>query len=116
MYRAGICRAEPSVARGETTAAALGRELAEETGLRAHGDLPLFGLYGRFQDGVSDHVAVHLVRDWTGPLAVDEREVVDARFVAPDRAGLAAAGLVLSPGTARRIAEWHNGTPPSVMW
>jgi len=97
--------------RGETTAEALRRELVEETGLTAAGPLPLFGLFGRFENGVSDHVAVHLVRDWHGDLTVDGREILDARFICP-----AQPEEILTPGTARRVREFLNGETPGQLW
>lgn len=99
------------VRRGETTAQAARRELAEETGLLALGALPLLGLYGRFVDGASDHVAVHVVRHWRGDLLVDGREVLAARFVPAQ-----APGVALSPGTERRITEFLRGDAPAPLW
>ena len=100
------------VDRNETTMEAARRELFEETGLSATGPLPMIGLFGRFVGGVSDHVAVHLVPQWYGSVAVDGWEVVAARFVhASDT-----ADLDVTPATRRRLEEHWTGAPPALVW
>jgi len=99
------------VRTGETTAAAAGRELHEETGLRLVGPPRLLGLYGRFGHGGSDHVAVHVAAAWTGTLTADGREVDGCGFFAFD-----ALPDGTTPGTRARLAEHCGLAATSDRW
>lgn len=99
------------VDRGETLAAAIRREVREETGLEIREIDRMLGLYARFRHGASDHVAIFEVRRWAGEIAVDGLEIVDARFFDPDM-----LPAETTPATRRRIAEWRGRTPIADHW
>ena len=99
------------VDKGETAARAAARELREETGLRATGPARLLGLYGRFQHGGSDHVAVYVFTRWEGAPRGDGLEIDDARFFPLD-----ALPAGTAPGTARRLAEYRGLAATAERW
>ena len=80
-----------SVEPGEDTELAAGRELLEETGLRAE-ELELFGVFsGERQhyiypngDEVYNVDVVYLCRHWTGELCCQRGEVEELRWFSPD--------------------------------
>ena len=110
-YAAGWHLPGGGVQKGETAAAGAMRELREETGLVAMKPVRLLGLYGRFNHGGSDHIAVYVVTAWSGMLKVDGLEIDDARFWSMD-----ALPVTLSPATGRRLAEFRGETACATMW
>jgi 8-oxo-dGTP pyrophosphatase MutT (NUDIX family) len=75
------------VRRGETPEAAARRELAEEIGLVASTLRPA-GFVGGLWEGRRDGVYFFELRlDRLPDLALDNREIVEARLVAPDKLG-----------------------------
>lgn len=110
-YLAGWYLPGGGVAKGETAADAVVRELREETGLVAEGTPVLRSLHGSFYHGISDHVAVFTVPQWHGTPKPDGREVVAAVFFSLD-----ALPDETSPATRRRLTEFAAGGPPSPDW
>jgi 8-oxo-dGTP pyrophosphatase MutT (NUDIX family) len=97
---------------GETTEAALRREVEEEAAVRLGPSPPaLFGLYRNRITG-RDHVAVYICRDWTphGTFAPNG-EIVACAFHDPAR-----PPRDISPATARRLAEIAGDRPVSADW
>nr|WP_255635648.1 NUDIX domain-containing protein [Azospirillum sp. 412522] len=99
------------VGRGETLIDAMRREVREEVGLIADRPAQPFGIYARFRNGASDHVAVFVVPGWSGSPKADGVEIVEARFFPLDRLP---AGL--SPATGRRLEEFLGRRPVAERW
>ena len=97
---------------GETCLAAMARELAEETPLRAAGPAHLHGLFFNRSASRRDHVAVYIVRDFTiGPPRPADHEIVEGGFF--HRSALPDG---VSGGTRRRLAEIFEQSPISADW
>ncbi|MGQ9366583.1 NUDIX domain-containing protein [Azospirillum sp. ST 5-10] len=99
------------VARGETLAEAMRREVREEVGLEVESGVQPLGMYARFRHGASDHVAVFVVERWSGTPRPDGMEIVETTFFPLD-----ALPDDTSPATRRRLAEFHDGSPPAERW
>ncbi len=99
------------VGRGETLADAAMRELREEAGLVADRPAQPLGIYARFRNGASDHVAVFVMTGWRGAVKPDGVEILEARFFPLDRLP---AGL--SPATGRRLEEFLGRRPIAERW
>ena len=104
------------VKRRETLVGGLRRELKEETGLEILADeheLQLLGVFTNFHEGKSDHVSVFVVDpdQWKGDLQADDLEIEKLNFesdtdLPPD----------VSPGTARRLAEFRGERQITFEW
>ena len=97
---------------GETCLAAMARELAEETPLRATGPAHLHGIFFNSSASRRDHVAVYIVRDFTiGPPRPADYEISEGGFF--NRAALPED---VSAGTRRRLAEIFDHSPLNDHW
>lgn len=112
-YRDGWHLPGGGVKRGETVAAAMLRELDEETGYRAQSPLlRTFGVFAHFSEGNYDHVVVFVIRDAICEIdrgASFEIEAVgafDLNNLPPD----------IGPATLRRLREFETGAAPDSMW
>ena len=104
------------IKRRETLVDGLRRELREETGLEilaADDELRLLGVFTNFHEGKSDHVSVFVIdpEQWKGDLVADEIEIAKLNFEShPD------LPEDVSPGTARRLAEFRGERPITFEW
>lgn len=100
------------VEAGETVAAALARELAEEGNITVTAPPALHGVFFNAKSSRRDHVAVFVVREFRQDSAPQRnREIVDHGFFHPG-----ALPADATPGTRRRIAEVLDGQPVSELW
>ncbi len=101
------------VNKDETLPDAAARELYEEAGLRATGELELVGVYANFLQLKSDHVVIYAVPDWedAGPAPHMGFEIAESGFFAPD-----ALPEGTTPGTRQRLEEYFTGRTPTVYW
>ena len=97
---------------GETFAAALERELAEEANIVLEGPPTLHGLFLNRPISRRDHVAVYVVRRFrVSGERVPDREIVAARFFS-----VASLPPDATRGTRSRLAEVLEGAPISPLW
>ncbi len=100
------------VEKGETVAAALARELEEETAIRLSGPPELFGVYANFDRFPGDHIALFVARAWRqARVPQPNAEIREQRFFAADTLPQGATA-----GTRRRLAEVLGGAPRSETW
>jgi ADP-ribose pyrophosphatase YjhB (NUDIX family) len=101
------------VKKGESIAAALFRELAEEVAVTDAVIERVLGVYHSRVEGKDDHVVIFVARV-AGAAAlrrVDAMEIEQAEWFALD-----ALPDGTSPATARRIAEYREGVTGSGAW
>jgi ADP-ribose pyrophosphatase YjhB (NUDIX family) len=98
------------VDRGESARAAALRELAEEGGVEAQA-LSLIGFYSNHAHFRHDHIAFYRADTWRACAPHDNGEIAERGFFAMD-----ALPKDVTPGTRRRLAEVHDGAPPSDIW
>ena len=100
------------VEAGETTLAAMHRELREEANLAAIGTPQIHGIFFNARYSNRDHVVVYVVRDFAdlGGTPVADYEIAERGFFALDALPKGTSGA-----TRRRLAE-IAGEPISDMW
>lgn len=99
------------VEAGETAAAALARELSEESGVELLGAPRLHGLFFNPKASRRDYVACYVVRDFRVTPIGPNFEIVDARFFPAD-----AVPEDTSPATRARLAEVLTGASVPDVW
>lgn len=103
------------VDKGESVAAALHREVAEEVGIGAIRIERIVGVYHNMREGKDDHVVLFAASVPAERVAdlhpADPREIAEAQWFALD-----ALPHDTSPATRRRIAEYRNGAVGSHDW
>jgi len=101
------------VKKGESTAAALAREIEEEIGLRDCAIERLIGVYHSRREYKDDHVVLFAVHafDPVALRACDGREIAEAAWFSPD-----ALPPGVSPATARRIKDYRTGAVGCGSW
>ena len=111
-YVAGWHLPGGGVELGETLAAALTRELAEEGNIELIGPPELFGIYWNRRIAWRDHVALYVVRSFrhTAP-PQPNHEIVAHGFFAAD-----ALPEETSRATRARVAEVLGGNAPAEIW
>lgn len=99
------------VESGETADFAMRRELEEEAGVCAGGDLRLVAAYANHKHFSGDHVLLYRVSDWKEVATDHDGEISQVAWFHPD-----ALPDEVSPATQRRIREFFGGEPVSDVW
>ncbi len=99
------------VERGETLQDAAVREVREEAGIEAEGEMLLHGVFLNERQFPGDHVACFVLRQFRETPFTGNLEIAEARFFVPDQLPADTTG-----GTRRRIAEVLDGVPLSRIW
>lgn len=100
------------VEKGETTVAALTKELAQETGLRLEGEPALHGVFHNKAVSGRDHVLAYVCKVNTDVLSKPKSpEIAEMGFF--DLSDLPES---TDPGTIRRMREVVDGTAPGPEW
>lgn len=101
------------IAKRESAAAAIRRELLEEVGLSDVRLVRVLGVYHNVAQSKDDHVVVFVAQtDFPeGLIAADRREIAEVGWV--DASSLPED---TSPATRRRIAEYHAGEQGFGTW
>lgn len=97
------------IKRGEAAEDAARREIFEETGCSTT-MMTLFGGYENRGEGARNHITLFVAETANKP-QTDGREILEARFFAPD-----ALPDGLGPATRRRITEWRGESMPTGNW
>jgi len=99
------------VDKGETLRQAAIRELREEAGVQARGEIELHGMYSNETKFPGDHVALFICRDFQQGEFKPGMEILEAKFFAQDQ---------LPPDTTEatraRLAEIFDGVAVTDHW
>jgi 8-oxo-dGTP pyrophosphatase MutT (NUDIX family) len=98
------------VKKGESTKAALLRELKEEVGLTAIEEPILFGIYHHLYLQVNDYPVVYVVKKFSLTKTFSP-EIENTGWF-----DYAALPEMTSPGTKRRLSEYFTNQTPSEKW
>ena len=101
------------VKKGESTVAALTRELAEEVAIADPVIERVLGVYHSRQESKDDHIVIFVVRTAASGVLVrsDLREIEQAAWFPLDE-----LPETTSPATRRRIAEYRQGATGTEAW
>lgn len=111
-YRSGWHFPGGGIEFGETTEAALARELDEEAAIVLDGRPLLHGVFTNFAAFPGDHIVLFVVRDWHEARQWQPgTEIAERGFFALDALPAATVG-----GARRRIAEVVGGDVVAAQW
>jgi len=101
------------VEKNETAETALGRELAEEAGIRPCRRARLMGIFSNHANFPNDHVLLFHLRaaDWVACQHDSDGEIAARQWVDPTTPPAAT-----TPATQRRLSEFVGGLGPSQTW
>ncbi|RMX03400.1 NUDIX domain-containing protein [Legionella jordanis] len=99
------------VKNGESTKAAIIRELHEEVGLIvSEQDVALFAIYQHSYLGVNDYPVIYIIKNYTSHIAYS-REIEQMAWFYYDE-----LPEMVSPGTKRRLNEYFANAPIAEKW
>ena len=110
-YVDGLYLPGGGVERAETADTALERELIEEAGVKLVEQPVLHGIYSNHTAFPNDHVLLYRILAWEAVPATSTGEIAEIVWTDP----VQLPGDV-TPGTARRLAEFYRGAPRSSTW
>ena len=99
------------VKKGESTKAAILRELKEEIGLSTSDEPTLFGIYHHVYLKVNDYPVVYVIKNFTLLEPTYSPEIEDTGWF-----DYTALPDMTSPGTKRRLCEYFTNQTPSESW
>lgn len=99
------------VERGETLVQSAAREIDEEAGILAEGDLDLHGIFLNDSQFKGDHVACFVLREFARRDWKPSLEIRDAKFFPVNELPDGTSG-----GTKRRLLEILHGEQMSSVW
>lgn len=111
-YVAGWHLPGGGVDKGESTGAAMARELLEETNIKLVGEPKLHGVFFNNRESRRDHVVLYIVRDFVQ----ETQPVPDYEIIAHGFFALDALPEDTSRATRARIAEVFEGVAVSEVW
>jgi 8-oxo-dGTP pyrophosphatase MutT (NUDIX family) len=98
------------IQNGESIKAGLLRELKEEVGIIATGEVELFGIYHHTYLNVSDHPIIYIVKQYN-QIESHSPEIESMQWFDYDY-----LPAMISPGTKRRLDEYFGKVKQSDRW